>query len=143
MVWNSPSIWPAEVKLAAPMFGLATLVALALVLQGLIAADIISRYVVPPPSDVLAAFGRVTVLVNNAGIIRLAPFIEMSDAMWSEVLNVNLTGMFIVAQEAARHMCKQGSGRIINMASASAHVAHSGQARIARYDAERGKIFSV
>jgi NitT/TauT family transport system permease protein len=47
--------------LLAPVFGLATLLAAGVALQGLIAADVISRYVVPPPSDVLAAFGRIIV----------------------------------------------------------------------------------
>ena len=72
-------------------------------------------------------FGRLTVLVNNAGIIRLAPFFETTDELWSHVLGVNLTGMFIVAQEAARQMAAQQHGRIVNMASTSARLAHSGQ----------------
>ena len=76
---------------------------------------------------VVEHFGRLTVLVNNAGIIRLAPFIETTDEMWSHVLGVNLTGMFIVGQEAARHMSGQRRGRIVNMASVSARMAHSGQ----------------
>jgi 3-oxoacyl-[acyl-carrier protein] reductase len=78
-------------------------------------------------ADVAEHFGRLTVLVNNAGIIRLAPFVETTDEMWAEVLRVNLTGMFIVAQEAARLMTAQRSGRIVNMASVSAQLAHSGQ----------------
>ena len=78
-------------------------------------------------TEVVERFGRLTVLVNNAGIIRLAPFVETTDEMWSHVLGVNLTGMFIMAQEAARQMTAQRSGRIINMASVSAQIAHSGQ----------------
>jgi 3-oxoacyl-[acyl-carrier protein] reductase len=78
-------------------------------------------------ASVVEHFGRLTVLVNNAGIIRLAPFIETTDEMWSHVLGVNLTGMFIVAQEAARQMSKQRHGRIVNMASTSARIAQSGQ----------------
>ena len=61
MVWKPPRTWRDEVKLVAPVLGLATLIAAGVALQALIAADIISRYVVPPPSDVLAAFGRIIV----------------------------------------------------------------------------------
>ena len=78
-------------------------------------------------AEVVGHFGRLTVLVNNAGIIRLAPFVEMTDDIWTQVMSVNLTGTFIVAQEAARQMTPQHYGRIINMASVSAHIAHSGQ----------------
>jgi 3-oxoacyl-[acyl-carrier protein] reductase len=78
-------------------------------------------------ASVVERYGQLTVLVNNAGIIRLASFLETTDEMWSHVLGVNLTGMFIVAQEAARQMSRQGHGRIVNMASISARMAHSGQ----------------
>lgn len=76
---------------------------------------------------VLAAFGRVTILVNHAGVFRSAPFVDMTDEVWDELLRVNLTGMFIVGQEVARHMIEQRSGRIVNMGSAAAHIAHSDQ----------------
>jgi 3-oxoacyl-[acyl-carrier protein] reductase len=82
-------------------------------------------------AGIVERFGQLTVLVNNAGIIRLAPFVETTDEMWSDVLGVNLTGTFIVAQQAARQMIAQRRGRIINMASVSAHIAHSGQAAYA------------
>jgi NitT/TauT family transport system permease protein len=88
VVWNPPSIWPAEVKLAAPMFGLATLIALALALQGLIAADIISRYVVPPPSDVLVAFGRLIVAEHVP-----ARFLLTSVETFAAGLLILLTGL--------------------------------------------------
>jgi NAD(P)-dependent dehydrogenase (short-subunit alcohol dehydrogenase family) len=60
-------------------------------------------------------FGRLPVLVNNAGIVRRAHFLDVTDQVWAEVLGVNLTGAFIVAQEAAYVMVTQRAGRIVNM----------------------------
>jgi len=76
---------------------------------------------------VLNKFGRISILINNAGIVRRSHFLEITDAVWNEVLGVNLTGAFIVAQEAARVMVKQGAGRIVNMASVAADIAHGNQ----------------
>lgn len=76
---------------------------------------------------VVGAWGKISVLVNNAGIGMRAPFLEMSDSTWEAVLAVNLTGAFIVAQEIAREMVRSGYGSIINMGSAAARMAHSEQ----------------
>ena len=76
---------------------------------------------------VVSRFGRLSILINNAGIVRRSHFLEITDVVWNEVLGVNLTGTFIVAQEAARVMVKQGSGRIVNMASVAADIAHGNQ----------------
>ncbi len=78
-----------------------------------------------------AELGEATILINNAGIGLHAPFLEMSDDMWNQVLHVNLTGAFITAQEVCRHMARNRRGAVVNMASAAAHMAHSEQAAYA------------
>lgn len=79
-------------------------------------------------ATVVKRFGRVTILVNHAGVVRHAPFVDVTDEMWNELLRVNLTGMFIVAQECAREMLRLGiHGRIVNMSSLAAQMAHSDQ----------------
>lgn len=68
-------------------------------------------------ATVVRTFGRLDILVNNAGIIRRAPALEFSEQDWDDVLHINLRAVFFLAQAAARQMVKQGSGKIINVAS--------------------------
>jgi NAD(P)-dependent dehydrogenase (short-subunit alcohol dehydrogenase family) len=66
---------------------------------------------------VAAEHGRLDLLVNNAAIAIRRPTIELSVEDWNRVLAVNMTGVFVGARAAARHMLKQRAGRIINTAS--------------------------
>lgn len=68
-------------------------------------------------ADVLAEFGKIDILINNAGMIRRSPAVEYSEEDWSTVLNVNLSSVFRLSQAAGRHMIEQGSGKIVNIAS--------------------------
>ncbi len=72
---------------------------------------------------VAEAFGRIDILVNSAGIARLAPAEELSKAYWDSTIAVNLTGTFQMCQEVGRMMLAAGSGCIINLASQAASVA--------------------
>jgi NAD(P)-dependent dehydrogenase (short-subunit alcohol dehydrogenase family) len=68
----------------------------------------------------VADLGRLDVMFANAGIAHSAPFLEHPEAQWHRVLRVNLTGVFLCCQIAARQMVKQGGGRIITTASINA-----------------------
>ena len=64
------------------------------------------------------AFGRLDIMVNNAGIEKKVPFLDTPLDLWDKVIAVNLTGPFLCSQESARQMVKQGGpGRIINISS--------------------------
>lgn len=65
----------------------------------------------------LDAFGRIDVLVNNAGINKLSPIVDMPDEVWDLVINVNLKGTFYCTREVMRAMIKQKSGVVISLSS--------------------------
>jgi glucose 1-dehydrogenase len=69
-------------------------------------------------ATVVAKFGRLDIVVSNAGIETKKPFLEIADDEWNRILNVNLYGSFLVSQSAARQLVKQGGGgRIIFVSS--------------------------
>ena len=85
----------------------------------------------------LARFGHVDGLVNNAGIFKAAPFLDVTEADWDAVIAVNLKGSFLVGQAVAREMVKRGYGAIVNMSSVNGTLAIPS---IASYNASKGAI---
>jgi 2-deoxy-D-gluconate 3-dehydrogenase len=66
----------------------------------------------------LKKYGKIDILLNNAGIIRRAPLTEFTEKDWDEVMNINIRSLFFLSQEVARVLIKQGrGGKIINIAS--------------------------
>lgn len=93
---------------------------------------------VAQPADVdrlvstsLARFGRLDVLVNNAGITRDTLIMRMSEDDWDTVLDTNLKSAFLVTRAALRPMLKQRGGRIVNITSISGVMGNAGQANYA------------
>jgi NAD(P)-dependent dehydrogenase (short-subunit alcohol dehydrogenase family) len=87
-------------------------------------ADVKSETEVMAMADAVASrFGKLQILVNNAGINLRQPLAEFTLAEWHEVLDTNLTGVFLVTRALLPHMRGQGYGRIINLTSMMSHVA--------------------
>lgn len=75
----------------------------------------------------VSAFGGVDIIVNSAAIARVEKVVDISFESWNEVLSINLSGVFLCAQAAARHMKEHGGGRIINMSSVNGQRAVTGR----------------
>jgi glucose 1-dehydrogenase len=104
-----------------------------------IAADVSdAAHVAALFDETVKRFGRLDVLVNNAGIEKKTPFVDIAFADWQKILGVNLNGTFLCAQRAAKQMIAQGGGgRIINISSVHENIPMTLNAA---YSASKGGI---
>jgi 3-oxoacyl-[acyl-carrier protein] reductase len=87
--------------------------------------------------EVVERYGALDILVNNAGIAVFQPFLTIDDQAWRRTLDVNLNGVFLFSQIAARRMAELGGGSIVHMASTNGLL---GEAGLAHYNASKAAI---
>ena len=85
-------------------------------------------------------FGRIDIIVNNAGFTRPAMMLKMEEDQWDQVVDIHLKGAFLCSQAAALHMKEQKSGKIINVMSVAGLVGTVGQIN---YSAAKGGVLSM
>jgi NAD(P)-dependent dehydrogenase (short-subunit alcohol dehydrogenase family) len=89
---------------------------------------------------VLDRFGKIDILLNCAGITRRLPTLDCPEALWNEIMDVNLTGTLRACQIFGKTMLEQGRGRIINIASLSSFVAFH---EVAAYGASKAGVAAL
>ncbi len=89
---------------------------------------------------IVEKMGKIDILVNNAGIARDKLVLRMTEEDWDAVLDVNLKGTFHCVKAVVRHMSKQRSGKIVNIASVSGEMGNAGQAN---YSASKAGVIGL
>ncbi len=93
-------------------------------------------------ASVVARFGRIDLLVNNAGdLVERKPLTEMPEALWRQVIDLNLSSVFFVSQAAAPGMVERKRGTIVNVSSVAAH--NGGGPGALAYAASKGGLMSL
>lgn len=106
-----------------------------------IAADVSDRAQVRAMIEAtVAQFGGIDVLVNNAGIVLVKPFLETTPDDWQRVIDTDLTSVFHTCQAVLPHMLEQGGGCIVNVAS---ELAFLGRDRYTAYTAAKGGVVTL
>ena len=93
-------------------------------------------------AETLAKFGRIDILINNAGVSWGAPVEEMTLEQWDRVLSTNLTGTFLFCQAVGKAMAAQASGKIINIASVAGLGGASADLQAIGYHASKGGVIA-
>lgn len=91
-------------------------------------------------SAVVGAFGRLDVLINNAGVTATVPLLDMSEESWDRIVDTNLKGAFLTAQAAARRMADRKEGVIVNVASI---LGHRVAGQVAAYAASKAGLVQL
>ena len=86
--------------------------------------------------------GRIDILVNNAGVVIPRPFFEKTVEDWEKTLSVNLIGMFLCCQAAAKYMLEQKSGKIVNISSIRG-IEHCGREGVMDYSASKTAVIGL
>lgn len=86
----------------------------------------------------IAHFGKLDVLVNNAGIVHISSILDTTEEEYDRVMGINLKGLYFACQSAAEHMIPRRSGVIINLGS---ELSHTGAANYTAYSATKGGVF--
>ena len=92
--------------------------------------------------DFVKRFGRIDILVNNAGIVISRPFFEKTVDDWVKTLKVNLIGLFLCSQVAAKYMVAQKSGKIVNISSIRG-IDHCGREGVMDYSASKSGVINL
>jgi 3-oxoacyl-[acyl-carrier protein] reductase len=96
--------------------------------------------IAPAVQSALAEFGRIDILINNAGVYPRQTFLDMTEQQWDEMQDINLKGMFHCIQAVLPHMISQHAGKIVNISSVTFHL---GMASLTHYVASKGGVIGL
>lgn len=125
---------------AAPLYATAEAIARAGGEALSVVCDVGDSAAVAALAQAALAWGAVDILVNNAGIYPRRPFLEMTEADWDQIHNVNLKGVFRCTRAFLPPMAARGAGKIINISSVTFHL---GMANLSHYVASKGGIIGL